>query len=113
VYRFVLRDNEMNDLGSVTLATAAWRLGDIIMTGDGRKFRICDMSTSPSKKPSSCGSTALGGRASRMSVAARRYPLTDGWSPRVAALARRPHSWSALPAAPNPPSQRSSPAPKR
>jgi hypothetical protein len=39
----VLRDTDMNDLGSVTFSTPQWGLGDVFTTGDGRKLRIVDV----------------------------------------------------------------------
>ena len=42
MYRFVLRDTDMNDLGDVLFATPVWGLGDVFTTGDGRKYRIHD-----------------------------------------------------------------------
>ena len=43
VFRFVLRDTDMNDLGSVSFPTTAWGPGDVFTAGDGRKLRILDM----------------------------------------------------------------------
>jgi hypothetical protein len=47
MFRFVLRDTDMNDLGSVTFSTTTWSLGDVFTTGDGRKLRIVDMLNLP------------------------------------------------------------------
>jgi hypothetical protein len=46
----VLRDTDMNDVGSVTFPTTMWGLGDIFTTGDGRKLRIVDMLELPEQQ---------------------------------------------------------------
>jgi hypothetical protein len=60
VPRFVLRDTDMNDLGSVTFSTPQWGLGDVFTTGDDRKLQIVDVLELLSRKPSTCGSEAFG-----------------------------------------------------
>jgi hypothetical protein len=56
----VLRDTDMNDLGSVTFSTPQWGLGDVFTTGDDRKLQIVDVLELLSRKPSTCGSEAFG-----------------------------------------------------
>jgi hypothetical protein len=50
MYRFVLRDTDMNDLGDVLLANRVWGLGDVFTTGDRRKYRIYDMLEPPEQE---------------------------------------------------------------
>jgi hypothetical protein len=60
MFRYVLRDAEMNDVGEVTFATTAWGLGDSFTTGDGRKLRIIDMLAVPESEAGLAG--GMGGR---------------------------------------------------